>query len=167
MKIIVYKNDQGSVSVLTPVDCGLTIEEIAQKDIPLLDGNPREYLTIDDSELPDRQYRDQWRISNGAVIIDNLAPPVRFPNWDVLYGRLLSGDLKPILLNLKQIAKTDNAIAIDFMSLTTVLSNIRTEQALQDCLSELIADGYVLSEEHRVLWNNAIAELNFSDLVKI
>lgn len=169
MQIIVYTNDNGGVSILTPSpDCGLSIEEIAQKDIPLLRGNTREYLILDDSELPDRQYRDQWRISNGAVIVDNqVTPPVRFPNWDILYGRLLAGDLKPILLNLKQIAKTDNAIAIDFMSLTTVLTNIRTEQALQDCLSELIADGYVLDDEHRNLWNNAIAELNFSDLVKV
>lgn len=102
-----------------------------------------------------------------AEIQAAITPPVRFPNWDILYGRLLAGDLKPILLNLKQIAKTDNAIAIDFMSLTTVLLNIRTEQALQDCLRELIADGYVFSDEHRNLWNNAIAELNFTDLVKI
>lgn len=94
-------------------------------------------------------------------------PIVRFPNWDGLYGRLLAGDLKPILLNLKAIAKTDNAIAIDFMSLTTVLSNIRTEQALEDCLAELVIDGFVVSEEYRILWNNAIAELNFSDLVKL
>ena len=164
MKVIVFTNDEGVVSIMTPaVDSHLTIKEIALKDIP--DG--KEYLIIDDSELPDRQYRNQWRISNGAVIIDNLALPIRFPNWDILYGRLLSGDLKPIFLNLKQIAKTDNAIAVDFMSLTTVLTNIRTEQALQDCLSELIADGYVLSDEHRNLWNNAIAELNFSNLVKI
>lgn len=102
-----------------------------------------------------------------AEIQAAITPPVRFPNWDILYARLLAGDLKPILLNLKQIAKTDNAIAIDFMSLTSVLSNIRTEQALQDCLRELIADGYVLSDEHRNLWNNAIAELYFSDLVKL
>lgn len=96
-----------------------------------------------------------------------IAPSVRFPDWDNLYARVLMGDLKPILLNLKAIAKTDNAIAISFFSLTTVLSQLRTEQALRDCLDELIADGYVLSDEHRSLWNNAIAELNFSDLVKV
>lgn len=72
MQIIVYTNDDGGVSILTPSpDCGLSIEEIAQKDIPLLRGNTREYLIINDSELPDRQYRNQWRISNGAVIVDN------------------------------------------------------------------------------------------------
>ena len=163
-QVIVFENEDGGASVLTPIaDCGLSIEEIAAKDVP--DG--KEYLIIDDSELPDRQYRDQWRISNGAVIIDNLALPVRFPNWDNLYARLLLGDLKPILLNLKQIAKTDNAINVDFVSLIEALSAIRTEQALQDCIKELIDDGFVILEEHRQLWNNAIAELNFSDLVKI
>lgn len=168
MQIIAFENDQGLVSILTPANCGLSIEEIARKDIPLLNGSPRGYLIIDDSDLPDRQYRNQWRISNGAVIIDNqVAPPVRFPDWDNLYARLLAGDLKPLFLNLKWIAKTDNAIAIDFMSLSAVLSNIRTEQALKDCLGELIEDGYIVSDEHRTLWNNAIAELNFSDLVKI
>jgi hypothetical protein len=102
-----------------------------------------------------------------AAYLASIALSVRFPDWDNLYARVLIGDLKPILLNLKAIAKTDNAIAISFFSLTTVLSQLRTEQALRDCLDELIADGYVLSDEHRSLWNNAIAELNFSDLVKL
>lgn len=162
MQVIAFDNGQG-ISILTPnLESELTIEEIIAKDIPA-----SEYLVIDDSELPDRQYREQWRISNGAVIIDSQVAIPKFPDWETLYNRLLGGDLKSIFLNLKQIAKTDNAIAIDFMSLTAVLSNIRTEQALKDCLGELIEDGYVLSDEHRTLWNNAIAELNFSDLVKI
>lgn len=68
MKVIVFTNDEGGVSIMTPaVDSHLTIEEIALKDIP--DG--KEYLIIDDSELPDRQYRNQWRVSNGAVIVDS------------------------------------------------------------------------------------------------
>lgn len=78
MKIIVYKNDQGSVSVLTPVDCGLSIEEIAQKDIPPLvtdniDGTTtsvcRPYLIIDDSELPDRELRQFWKIHDNKVVV--------------------------------------------------------------------------------------------------
>ncbi|MCA6504122.1 MAG: hypothetical protein ACK52I_25125 [Pseudomonadota bacterium] len=92
---------------------------------------------------------------------------VRFPNWDILYNRLLAGNLKPLFLALKAAAKASPEIAVDYFQLTTVLSSIRAEQALQDCLIELITDGYVLSDEHRTLWNNAIAELNFSDLVKL
>jgi hypothetical protein len=30
---IVYQNDEGGVAVIIPADCGLTIEEIAAKDI--------------------------------------------------------------------------------------------------------------------------------------
>ena len=33
-KRIIYQNDDGGVAVLTPADCGLTIEQIAAKDVP-------------------------------------------------------------------------------------------------------------------------------------
>lgn len=83
MKIIVYNNDEGSVSVLTPVDCGLTIEEIAEKDTPVIvlerdeqgiatKTEPRQYLIIDDLELPDRELRDRWAIEDGKVIAKDL-----------------------------------------------------------------------------------------------
>jgi len=70
MKIIVFTNGNGGVSVMTPVlDSGLTVEQIAEKDIPLLNGEPRPYSIIDDSELPDRIYRDRWAIQDGKVIV--------------------------------------------------------------------------------------------------
>jgi hypothetical protein len=70
MKIIAFTNDEGGVSILTPIlDSGLTIEEIAEKDIPLLNGEPIPYLILDDSELPDRIDRDRWKIQDGKVII--------------------------------------------------------------------------------------------------
>jgi hypothetical protein len=71
MKIIVFTNGNGGVSVMTPVlDSGLTVEQIAEKDIPLLNGDqPRPYLIIEDLELPDRQFRDRWTIQDGKVII--------------------------------------------------------------------------------------------------
>jgi hypothetical protein len=70
MQVIVFKNDSNGVSILTPIlDSGLTIEEIAEKDIPLLNGEPRPYSIIDDSELPDRIYRDRWAIQDGKVIV--------------------------------------------------------------------------------------------------
>lgn len=33
-KRIIYQNDNGSVAVLIPADCGLTLEQIAAKDVP-------------------------------------------------------------------------------------------------------------------------------------
>ena len=58
-KRIIYQNDTGCVSVIVPCDCGLTIEEIAAKDVPT--GKP--YKIVDVADIPtDRQWRDQWTV---------------------------------------------------------------------------------------------------------
>ena len=49
MLVIIYPNDDGYVSVITPnPNCGMTIEEVAQKDVP--SGKP--YQIVDDTTLP-------------------------------------------------------------------------------------------------------------------
>lgn len=55
---IIYPNDNGGVSILAPApECGLTIEEIAAKDVPA--GKP--YKIVDVSEIPtDRTFRNAW-----------------------------------------------------------------------------------------------------------
>ena len=55
---VIFPNDEGGVSVLTPVpNCGLTLEEIIAKDVPA--GKPHQ--VIDMSELPtDRTFRNAW-----------------------------------------------------------------------------------------------------------
>jgi len=57
-KKIIYPKDGGGVAVVTPApDCGLSIEQIAAKDIPA--GKP--YKIVDASEIPsDRTFRDAW-----------------------------------------------------------------------------------------------------------
>ncbi len=56
-KRIVYQNDEGGISILVPADCGLTIEEIAAKDVP----TGKAYNIVDVSEIPtDRTFRDAW-----------------------------------------------------------------------------------------------------------
>ena len=56
-KRIVYKNDNGTISIIIPADCGLTIEEIAAKDVPA----GKEYWIVGVSEIPtDRTFRDAW-----------------------------------------------------------------------------------------------------------
>jgi hypothetical protein len=75
MQVIAFTNDEGGVSILTPIlDSGLTIEEIGGKDIPLLNGEPRPYLILGASELPDRIHRDRWKIQGNSVIIDESIP---------------------------------------------------------------------------------------------
>ena len=55
---IIFSNDDGGVSIIVPApDCGLTIEEIAAKDVP--EGKP--YKIVDVSDIPtDRTFRNAW-----------------------------------------------------------------------------------------------------------
>jgi hypothetical protein len=56
-KRIVYQNDEGGISIIVPADCGLTIEEIAAKDVPA----SKAYNIVDVSEIPtDRTFRNAW-----------------------------------------------------------------------------------------------------------
>ena len=55
---IIYPNDDGGVSIVIPApECGLTIEEIAAKDVP--EGKP--YKIVDVADIPsDRTFRNAW-----------------------------------------------------------------------------------------------------------
>jgi len=53
---IIYLTDDG-VAIIVPADCGLTIEQIAKKDVP----TGLNYKIVDVSEIPtDRIFRDAW-----------------------------------------------------------------------------------------------------------
>jgi hypothetical protein len=58
MKLIIYPNDNGGICILTPApECGLTIEEIAAKDVP--EGKP--WKIVDGTDIPsDRTFRNAW-----------------------------------------------------------------------------------------------------------
>ena len=64
-KRIVYSNDDGSVSVITPApNCGLTVEQIALKDVPF--GKP--FKIIDVADLPsDRTQRNAWTVGEADL----------------------------------------------------------------------------------------------------
>ena len=69
---IIYPTDDGGVAVIIPApDCGLTIEEIAAKDVPpivvhgpegsVASSTPRPYKIVDVSDIPeDRTFRNAW-----------------------------------------------------------------------------------------------------------
>lgn len=66
MQVIIFKNDDGGVSVINPTQEALDaygIEAIAQKDVP--SGKP--YKIIDARELPDRSQRDQWVVDEADL----------------------------------------------------------------------------------------------------
>ena len=56
---IIYQNDNGWVAVIIPCDCGLTIKQIAAKDVPT--GKP--YKIVNASDIPsDRTQREAWTV---------------------------------------------------------------------------------------------------------
>lgn len=57
-KRIVYNNDEGGISIIIPApECGLTIEQIAAKDVPA----GKAFHIVDVSEIPsDRTFREAW-----------------------------------------------------------------------------------------------------------
>ena len=60
MKRIIYPNDDGSVAIIVPADCGLSIEEIASKDVP----EGKQYKIVDIADIPsDRTFRNAWEYS--------------------------------------------------------------------------------------------------------
>jgi hypothetical protein len=64
-KRIIYKTDEGGVAIIIPApDCGLTIEQIAAKDVPT--GKP--YKIVDAVDIPtDRMEREAWTIDNKSL----------------------------------------------------------------------------------------------------
>jgi len=63
-KRIIYKNIDGSIAIIIPADCGLTVEEIARKDVP----TGLAYKIVDVSEVPsDRTFRGAWTIDDSEL----------------------------------------------------------------------------------------------------
>ena len=59
-KRIIYPSDDGGVAVIVPADCGLTIEEIAAKDVPA----GVSYKIVDVADIPeDRTFRNAWEFA--------------------------------------------------------------------------------------------------------
>jgi hypothetical protein len=58
---IIYPTDDGGVAVIIPaIECGLTIEQIAAKDVP--EGKPFKVVNV--SDIPeDRTFRSAWEYS--------------------------------------------------------------------------------------------------------
>jgi len=60
-KRIIYKNADGTIAIIIPANCGLTVEQIAQKDVP----TGLKYKIVNVSEISsDRTFRDAWTIDD-------------------------------------------------------------------------------------------------------
>lgn len=67
-KRIIYPNDENGVSIIVPADCGLTIEQIAAKDVPA--GKPYKIVSVEDIPT-DRTFRNAWTV-NEADLTDGV-----------------------------------------------------------------------------------------------
>jgi hypothetical protein len=67
-KRIIFTQDNGVVAVIVPADeCGLTIQQIADKDVPK--GKP--YSIVDVDQVPtDRYFRNAWKHDSGVISVD-------------------------------------------------------------------------------------------------
>jgi hypothetical protein len=56
--MIIYQQKNGSIALISPIkECGLTVEEIASKDVP--EGSP--YLIVEEKDLPsDITFLEAW-----------------------------------------------------------------------------------------------------------
>lgn len=63
-KRIIYKNTDGSIGIIIPADCDLTVEQIAQKDVP----TGLNYKIVNVSEIStDRTFRGAWTIDDAEL----------------------------------------------------------------------------------------------------
>ena len=67
MKIIIYKQENGTLAVMFPAPNALkimSIEDIAKKDVP----TGLKYKIVDVSEIPsDREFRNAWTIDEAEL----------------------------------------------------------------------------------------------------
>jgi hypothetical protein len=64
-KRIIYKKDDSVVSIIVPItESGLTVEQIAKKDVP----TGKKYKIVDVSEISsDRTFRGAWAIDDSEL----------------------------------------------------------------------------------------------------
>ena len=57
---IIYQTEDGGVAIIVPsAECGLTIEQIAAKDVPA----GKAYKIVDVADIPtDRTFRNAWEM---------------------------------------------------------------------------------------------------------
>ena len=63
-KRIIYKKDDGTIGIIVPANCGLTVEQIAQKDVP----TGKSYKIVNVSDIStDRTFRNAWTIDDAEL----------------------------------------------------------------------------------------------------
>jgi len=67
--VIVVERTDGGISVIRPAG-NTTLQEAYDDAIGEICQEGQPYYTIDDSQLPDREYRNYWEADNGSITIN-------------------------------------------------------------------------------------------------
>ena len=125
-KRIIYKTEEGGVAVMTPnLDIGMTIEEIAEKDVP----KGVKYFITDVSKLPQEDYafRNAWEL-DGETIKVNLEKAKQ--QW--------ADNVKPILTTkLADFLIEGRDIKTEAESLVAQIHNAKDLKALETVVNTL------------------------------
>lgn len=101
MQVIIYHNESGGVSIVTPSpEFSNQIELVALKDVP----NGRPWRIVDEADLPSRDFRDRWMWTDSGPLA------VSLPSDEELYATkaaevrarrdyLLQSEVDPIVSN--------------------------------------------------------------------
>ena len=79
---IIYPTDDGVAIIVPAAECGLTIEEIAAKDVPA--GKP--YKIVDVADIPtDRTFRECWELEPNTKFDGVGSESNEFPEEDIIW----------------------------------------------------------------------------------
>ena len=124
-KRILYKNEENGVSVVVPSeDCGLTVEQIAEKDVP----KGTKYFIVDVDKIPtDRTFRNAWELDGETIKVNfNKAKE----DWIDRAKNIMKGKLADFLMEGKDI-KTEAE------SLIAQIHNAKDLKALENVINTL------------------------------
>jgi len=141
-KRIIYLNDEGTVSIIVPSsNSGLTIQEIAEKDVP----TGKTYKIVNSSDISsDRTFRNAWVLDTNNDVEINIAKAK-----DVWKNKIREAR-KPALEKLD----VDYTKAVEAGSSTT--SIVTDKNTLRDLPDQV--DTATTTDEIKAVWNDMLGD---------
>ena len=143
--VIIWKQDNGVVAVTHPAgNCGLTVEEIAKKDVP--DGKP--YSIMDSSALPDNaEFRDAWVVNENT--------------WTISYDMELAREVWKKKIRFARASKWTELDAAWFQAMEAddtnrVTAIVAIKDALRDFPNQEAINEAETIEQLQEIWNTEL-----------